>query len=201
MRRWVWGLVGLGALLALAIGLAPLWLPLPGTLLVAEDAPQPADAALVLDGTATDVLEGVERWRREGLVRSVVMVEAPVRSHDIVAYWSDFVGYGVARPAPIPAEYLAVVRSASMAPATQARAALAALQALAVRSVLVPGGGLGSRIVAREVSAVLAPVGITSRVTRLGPPRRDPARWYLDPEDRRAVLDFWLQMALPFLSG
>jgi hypothetical protein len=32
-------------------------------------------------------------------------------------------------------------------------------------------------------------------------PGREPARWYLDPEDRRAVLDLWIQWLVPFVGG
>jgi hypothetical protein len=199
--RLPWFVVVVAVCVALSTGLAPFWLPTLGTLLVVEEAPMAVDAALVLDGSGTDVLDGVETWRRSGLVRDVVVVEAPVRSHAIVAYWSDFVAWGFARPAPIPHDHLTVVRSPSLVPGEQTRAALPELRRLGARSVMVPGGGLGSRLVSREVESVLGPAGITSRITRVGAARRDPARWYLDPEDRRAVLDFWLQMALPFLSG
>jgi hypothetical protein len=34
-----------------------------------------------------------------------------------------------------------------------------------------------------------------------GNPARDPGRWYQNAEDRRAVLDSWLQVLVPFLSG
>ena len=36
---------------------------------------------------------------------------------------------------------------------------------------------------------------------RYGDGGRDPAHWYQNADDRRAVLDGWLQVLVPFLSG
>src|SRR5215470_2013953 len=80
----------------------PVWLPWLGLALVADDPPQPADAAVVLEGTGKDALEAAEAWRQSGLVHNVVIVEAPVKTHALVAYWSDFVRWGLAPPAPTP---------------------------------------------------------------------------------------------------
>jgi hypothetical protein len=192
-------------LLGLALGLvvlaAPLWLPLLGTLLAVDDGLQPADAALVLEGTGTDAADAAEGWRQRGLVRDVVIVEAPVKTHALVAYWSDFVRRGLATPAPTPPEHLSVVRARTTQAAEQARVALPVLQAASARRVLVVGGGgIGSRLVARELVAVFEPAGIGVRMVRYGSAGRDPARWYQNAEDRRAVLDTWLQVLVPFLS-
>jgi hypothetical protein len=180
--------------------LMPLWLPLPGTLLVGEDQPHVSDAALVLDGSGIGAVDGAEQWRQAGLVRDVVLVEAPVKTHDLVAYWSDLVALGLARPAPTPAEHLRVLRAASPEPAQQARAALEPLREAGVRSVLVPNGGIGSRLSQRDVGGALEPAGISVRVVPFGPPARDPARWYANAEDRRAVLDLWLGLAQSVVS-
>jgi nucleoside-diphosphate-sugar epimerase len=68
--------------------------------------------------------------------------------------------------------------------------------------VLVPGGGgIGSRLVERELRAVFGPSGIDVRLVRYRDDGRDPARWYQNADDRRAVLDSWLQLLVPFLSG
>ena len=49
---------------------------------------------------------------------------------------------------------------------------------------------------------VAGPAGISARLVRYGAPTmRDPAHWYQNAEDRRAVLDTWLQTLVPFLSG
>ena len=198
MRRALLALVLGTALLAV---LAPAWLPVVGTALVVEDAVAPADAALVLDGGGRDMLDAVEGWRRAGLVREVVVVEAPVKTHALVAYWTDFVGWGLAPPPPIPADHLHVVRSPSGLAGEQARAALPTLIELGAQSVLVPGGWLGSRLGQREVTSVLRPAAISVRMLRPGPPPRPPERWYQDAEDRRAVLDALFQLAFPFVSG
>jgi hypothetical protein len=179
---------------------APLWLPLPGLLLVDTEPVVAADAVLLLDGTGPRGIDGVEGWRQTGLVRTVVIVEAPVKTHLLVAYWSDFVQWGLARPSPTPGEFLHVVRADSPRAAEQARAALPVLQDLGVRSVLVPGGGLGSRVVRREVTRVLSPAGISAHVVSMAPPERDAGQWYLDADDRRNVLSLWLELALPTLS-
>jgi hypothetical protein len=180
----------------------PLWLPLIGSGLVVDDTLQPGDTALVLEGTGKEALEAVETWREQGTVREVVIVEAPIKTHALVAYWSDFVRWGVAPPARTPAEHLRVVRSPSTQAAQQAQAALPALQAFASHTLLVPGGGgIGSRLVARDLSAVLGPRGISLRMVRYGEAGRDPARWWQNADDRRAVLDSWLQLLVPVLSG
>jgi hypothetical protein len=191
----------LAVLILAAVALAPQLLPLPGTFLVVDEAPTQADAALVLDATATGALEGAERWRQMGLVREVVVVEAPVRTHALVAYWSDFVDWKLAPPASTPREHLRVVRAPSGQASDQARAALPALREIGARTVLAPGGGIGSRLVQRELSAVLEPAGMRVRLTRMAPPRYDPARWYEAAEGRRAVLDLWLQMLVPYLAA
>jgi hypothetical protein len=180
-----------------------LWLPLLGTLMVVDEPPAPATAALILDGSSSAALEGAEAWRQAGLVQDVVVVEGPMKTHALVAYWSDFVRWGLARPAPTPPEHLHVVRTEGLNPATQARAALPALMSLGAHSVLTPGGWLGSRLARRQLESVFSPAGISVHLPRLpssGPPGRDPARWYLDPEDRRAVLDLWVQWLLPFVG-
>jgi hypothetical protein len=178
---------------------APLWLPILGTGLAVADPLQAADVALVLEGTGKDALDAAEDWRQQGLVGDVVVIEAPVKTHALVAYWSDFVRWGLARPAPTPADHLRVARAPSTQAAEQARAALAVLQNAQV--VIVPGGGgIGSRVVERGLVSVLAPRGISVSLVRYGQSPRDPARWYQNAEDRRAVLDSWLQLLVPYLS-
>jgi hypothetical protein len=179
----------------------PLWLPLFGTLLAVDDGLQPADVALVLEGTGTDAADAAEAWRQNGVVHDVVIVEAPVKTHALVAYWSDFVRWGLAAPATTPSDHLRIVRARSTQAAQQARAALPALQADSTRLVLVAGGGgIGSGLVERELVSVLGPAGISVRMVRYGTAARDPAHWYQNAEDRRAVLDTWLQVLVPFFE-
>ena len=192
----------LGFAIALVVLALPLWLPLFGTALAVDDAVQPAEVALVLEGTAKDATDAAETWRQQGVVREVVIVEAPVKTHALVAYWSDFVRWGLAPPAATPTEHLQIVRAPSTQAAQQAHAALAAVQRTAARRLLVPGGGgIGSRLVERELLSVFGPLGIDVRLVRYRDGSRDPARWYENADDRRAVLDSWLQLLVPFLSG
>jgi hypothetical protein len=173
-----------------------------GTALAVDDLLQPAEVALVLEGTAKDATDAAEMWRQQGTVHDVVIVEAPVKTHALVAYWSDFVRWGLAPPPTTPAEHLQVVRAPSTQAAEQAQAALSAVQRAAARRVLVPGGGgIGSRLVERELISVFGPRGIDVRLVRYRDDARDPARWYQNADDRRAVLDSWLQLLVPFLSG
>jgi hypothetical protein len=196
-------LVVVGALGVLALA-APLWLPELGTELAVSDQVAPADVALVLEGTGSTAVPAAEVWRQQGLVHDVVIVEAPVRTHALEAYWSDFVRWGLADPSPTPADHLRVVRAPSTQASQQADAALPALQADGAQSVLVlGGGGIGSRLVERQLREVLQPVGISLRMVPYsgGSNGRDPAHWYQNAEDRRAVLDSWLQLLVPYLSG
>jgi hypothetical protein len=178
-------------------------LPGLGTLLVVESPIEPADAALVLEGTGRDAMDAAESWRQAGLVRSVVVVEAPIKTHALVTYWSDLVARGLAEPPPTPPASLQVVRAPSTQSAEQGRAALPALEAIGARSVLVPGGGsIGSRVVERDLGAALGPSGIRVRLVRVSDTHlREPSRWYASAEDRRAVLDTWLQLLVPYLAG
>jgi hypothetical protein len=194
------------ALSALGIVLvtAPAWLPSMGTALAVSDQMAPADVALVLEGTGASAVPTAEAWRQQGLVHDVVIVEAPVRTHALEAYWSDFVRWGLAEPSTTPAEHLRIVRAPSTQAAQQASAALPALQADDASSVLVlGGGGIGSRVVERQLEEVLQPGGISLRMVPYGggTTGRDPANWYRNAEDRRAVLDSWLQLLVPYLSG
>jgi hypothetical protein len=200
LRRLV-ALLVLVCLLAVA---APLWLPWLGTGLAASDPVSAGDVALVLEGTGRDAVAVAETWRQQGLVHDVVIVEAPVKTHALVAYWSDFVRWGLADPSPTPAEHLRVVRAPSTQAGQQAEAALPALRLDAARSVLVVGGGgIGSRVVERQLNEVLQPTAISVRMVAYASssPGRDPAHWYQNAEDRRAVLDSWLQLLVPYLSG
>src|SRR5258708_22118819 len=122
------------AILVLA---APMWLPLFGTALAVDESLQPADVALVLEGTGTEAMDAVEAWRRQGSVRDVVVVEAPIKTHALVAYWTDFVRWGLAPAAPTPPEHLRIARSPSTQAAEQAPAALPAVEELATKSTLV----------------------------------------------------------------
>ena len=198
MKRFVRLLVALSVVLITT----PLWLPLFGTALAVENPLELSDVALVLEGTGKDAPDAAEAWRRQGIVRDVVIVEAPIKTHALEAYWSDFVRWGLAPPPATPAEHLQVARSPSTQPAQQAQAALSAMQRDGAQRVLVPGGGgIGSRLVERELVAVLGPLGIDVRLVRYRDDGRDPARWYQNADDRRAVLDSWLQLLVPFLSG
>jgi hypothetical protein len=195
-------LLALLAAIGAIIIAAPLWLPILGTGLAVDEPLHTADVALVLEGTGTEALDVAECWRQQGTVRDVVIVEAPVKTHALVAYWSDFVRWGLAPPAPTPSEHLRAVRAASTQAGEQARAALPVLDELGARTALVPGGGgIGSRLVERELDSVFGPRGIQVSLVRYGEGGRDPARWYQNAEDRRAVLDSWLQRLVPFLSG
>jgi len=198
MKRFVRLLVALSVVLITT----PLWLPLFGTALAVENPLELSDVALVLEGTGKDAPDAAEAWRRQGIVRDVVIVEAPIKTHALEAYWSDFVRWGLADPAPTPAEHLRVVRAPSTQAGQQAAAALPALRELHGAAVLVlGGGGIGSRLAERELVSVLGPGGMTVRMVRYGGAGRDPGHWYQNPEDRRAVLDSWLQLVVPFLSG
>jgi hypothetical protein len=190
-----------GVLALVLVALAPQLLPLPGTFLVIDDQPTRADVALVLDAVGTGALEGAERWRQQGLVRDIVVVEAPVRTHALTAYWSDFVEWGLAPAASTPRERLKVVRAQGGQPSEQARAALPALRELGATSVLAPGGGIGSRVMHRELNTALGPAGVAVRLARMAPPRYDAGRWYELAEGRRAVLDLWLQLLVPYLAA
>jgi hypothetical protein len=189
-------------LAALSVLTAPLWVPSLGTGLTEDDPLAPADAALVLEGTGATATSVAETWRQQGLVHDVVIVEAPVKTHALVAYWSDFVRWGVAPPSPTPAEFLRVVRAPSTQAGEQATAALPALHADQAHAVLVlGGGGIGSRLVEQQVASVLTPAGLTSAIVNYGGGGRDASHWYQNAEDRRAVLDGWLQTLVPYLSG
>src|SRR5260370_3425624 len=132
--------------MAIVVLALPLWLPLFGTALAVDDAVQPAEVALVLEGTAKDATDAAETWRQQGVVREVVIVEAPVKTHALVAYWSDFVRWGLAPPAATPAEHLQIVRAPSTQAAEQAHAARAARhRAAARRGPAAAGGGAGPR--------------------------------------------------------
>jgi hypothetical protein len=183
---------------------APVWLPLLGTALTVSDALVPADVALVLEGTGTDAVPTAETWRQQGLVRDVVIVEAPVKTHALVAYWSDFVRLGLTAPSSTPSDHLKIVRAPSTQGGQQALAALPALQTDGARSVVVVGGGgIGSRVVEQQLSEVLQPAGISLRMVAYAGSStgREPSHWYQNAEDRRAVLDSWLQLLVPYLSG
>lgn len=187
---------------AIGAAAAPAWLPTVGTALTEDDPLVRADAALVLEGTGATATSVAESWRQQGLVHDVVIVEAPVKTHALVAYWSDFVRWGLAPPSPTPEDYLRVVRAPSTQAGQQATAALPALKDLQAQTVLVlGGGGIGSRLVERQVSEVLKPAGIDARIVRYGDGGRDAGRWWQNAEDRRAVLDGWLQVLVPYLSG
>ncbi|HEY2593961.1 MAG TPA: hypothetical protein VGK33_08675 [Chloroflexota bacterium] len=189
-------------IVAVSVLAAPVWLPSVGTTLTEDDPVAPADAALVLEGTGATATDVAETWRQQGLVHNVVIVEAPVKTHALVAYWSDFVRWGLAAPSPTPAEFLRVERASSTQAGQQASTALPALQADAAHSVLVlGGGGIGSRLVEQQVGDALGPAGITSAIVDYGGGGRDPGQWYQNAEDRRAVLDAWLQVLVPYLSG
>jgi hypothetical protein len=97
-----------------------------------------------------------------------------------------------------------VVRAPSTQAGEQAKAALPAIQAFGGRSVIiVGGGGIGSRLAQRQLSEVLQPAGVDLRMVPYGQgvSVRDAAHWYQNAEDRRAVLDGWLQLLVPYLSG
>src|SRR5216684_3311737 len=109
--------LGASVLVVLA---APVWLPLFGTALAVDEPIEKADVALVLEGTGKSATDAAEAWRQQAIVRDVVIVEAPVKTHALVAYWSDFVRWGLAAPAPTPADHLQVVRAPSSQAGEQA---------------------------------------------------------------------------------
>jgi hypothetical protein len=58
-------------------------------------------------------------------------------------------------------------------------------------------------VVERQLGEVWQPAGISLRMVAYSNRGRgrDPAHWYANAEDRRAVLDTWLQVLVPYLSG
>ena len=184
-----------------AVVAAPAWLPSFGSALAEDDPLQPADVALVLEGTGATATSVAETWRQQGLVHDVVVVKAPVKTHALVAYWRPSNG-AWRRHRPRPRPTCASCARRRHKPGEQATAAMPALEADAARSVLVlGGGGIGSRLVERQISDVLRPASISTRIVGYGDGGRDPAHWYQNAEDRRAVLDGWLQVLVPYLSG
>lgn len=197
MKRWAL----IGAVAAVVL-LTPVWLPALGSGLAEDEPLATSDVALVMEGAGTDALQAAEGWRQSGLVKDVVIVEAPVKTHALVTYWSDLVARGIAAAAPTPAEHLRIVRASSTLSIEQARAVLPTLQQLTVHSVAVlGGGGIGTRLVGRDLRSVLDPAGISVRLVRYGGGAgRNPASWYTNADDRRAVLDSWLRLLVPYLS-
>src|SRR5262245_52895942 len=59
----------------------PAWLPWFGTALAVDEPLAAADVALVLEGTGATATDAAEAWRQQGLIRDVVIVEAPVKTH------------------------------------------------------------------------------------------------------------------------
>jgi hypothetical protein len=196
--RWT---LAAAVLLAAFLGLASSWLPWVGLTLIDQDALQPADVIVLLDGSGARAMDGVEQWRQRGLARDVVIVEAPLRTHAFQAYWTDFVAWGLARPSPTPPEHLRVARSATGDPGDQLRASVPPIQALGARSVLLVGNAMRSRLERRMAEGVYDPAGIQVRISALEPPTRDPARWFEYADDRRAVLSMWIQLLVPFAAA
>ena len=48
---------------------------------------------------------------------------------------------------------------------------------------------------------MLQPYEMGVRMVAYGSGGRDPRHWYQNADDRRAVLDSWLQLLVPFLAG
>jgi hypothetical protein len=190
----------LALVLVVLLGLAVL--PLFGTLLTTEDPLQTADVVLVLEGTGPDALDVAEQWRERGLANAIVLVEAPVETHALVAYWSDFVRWGLAQPPSTPPSLLHVVRAASTRGTDQAEAALPVLDELGAHVAIAPGGGaIGTRLMARDMAAVLAPQGITVHMIAKTGAHADRGMWWTDADSRRAVLDSWLRWLVPALDA
>ena len=196
--RALLAIAAVGLLIALA---SPLWIPLLGLALVDSDPLAPADAVLVVDGAGIEAMDVAEGWRRDGYVKTVILVETPLETHALVTYWTDLVKAGLARPSPTPPEFLHIVRAERATPGIQAQAALPDLEAVGAKSVIVMGGGLGSRLTRREIGSVFAPRGLALRLVQPAPPVRDPAAWYANADDRRRVLGLWLQLLVPFLAS
>jgi hypothetical protein len=193
--------IGLGLLVAVISASSSWWLTLPGVALVDVEPLVPADAAVVLEGSGLHALERAEEWRQLGIVRRIVMIEAPIKTHALVTYWSDLVNEGMALPAPVPAAALTMVKSPRAGVRTQLEAAVPALRATGSRSILVLSGAMGSRLTRREVQAALGGSGFEYTLVLAEPPERPPSAWYQDADDRRHVLGAWLQLLIPFLSN
>jgi uncharacterized SAM-binding protein YcdF (DUF218 family) len=192
-------LTALGVLLLLS---SPLWLPLPGTFLVASEPPMQADAVVVLAGNSPDRLPHAEELWRAGYAPLLIVSDEHVHTYGLDTTWWDLYQRHLSAP-DLPAEVVLVMDNPPPeSTIDEARRAAAVLAARGLRRALLVTDAFHSRRASLLFAAQFRHRGMEVRSTPvLDPEDADLGHWWAHPLETRRVSEEWTKLGYYLVTG
>jgi uncharacterized SAM-binding protein YcdF (DUF218 family) len=186
-----------GCILAVLV----LWFLNAGSLLIAAEAPQAADAIVVLAGNAPDRLRYAERLRASGYADLLVVSNERVHTHGVETTWLALHEAGLAAPELPDASLLVIDDPPPESTIDEAHRAAALLQSHGLHSALLVTDAFHSRRASLLFHAAFAHKGLEVRSTPVLPDPLDLAHWWAHGRTTRVVLEEWTTLALDTIGG
>jgi uncharacterized SAM-binding protein YcdF (DUF218 family) len=176
------------------------WFVQAGSLLIYSQAPEPADALVVLAGNAPDRLPRALALREQGFARLVVVSNERVHTHGLETTWLDLHRAGLSAP-DLPDEDLLVLDAPPPeSTVDEAHRAADLLAARGLRSALLVTDAFHSRRAYLLFRAAFARKGLTVRSTPAAD-TFDLAHWWAHPLAARRTVEEWTKLALYLVEG
>jgi uncharacterized SAM-binding protein YcdF (DUF218 family) len=181
--------------------MSPVWLPLPGTFLVASDEPAQADAIVVLAGNSPGRLPKAEALWRAGYAPLLVVSNEKIHTYGLDTTWFDLYRAHLAAP-DLPPEALVVIDDPPPdSTIDEARRAAAVLQARGLHHALLVTDAFHSRRASLLFAAQFRHLGLDVRSTPVLDSDVDLAHWWAYPIETRRVAEEWAKLLVYLVQG
>ena len=188
-------------LVPLAALILGVWLLNAGSFLIVAEAPQPADAIVVLAGNAPDRLPFAERLRQQGYARLLVVSNEPVHTHGLETTWRALHEAGLAAPELTDDALIILDDPPPESTVDEARRDADLLAARGLHSALLVTDAFHSRRASLLFRAAFAHKGLSVRSTPVLPDPLDLAHWWRHALATRSVLEEWTKLGLYAVEG
>jgi uncharacterized SAM-binding protein YcdF (DUF218 family) len=176
------------------------WLPFAGSLLIAAEEPNTADAIVVLAGNSSDRLPHAEELRNNGYANLVIISNERVHTHGLETTWLDLYRAGISAPNLPPDAVIALDDPPPESTIDEARRAAAIMADKNLHSALLVTDAFHSRRASLLFRSVFAHHGLTLRSTP-APDLLDLAHWWTHPLAARRVAEEWTKFVYYLVQG
>jgi uncharacterized SAM-binding protein YcdF (DUF218 family) len=170
-----------------------------GSLLIDREAPQAADAIVVLAGNSPERLSHALRLREQGYSGLIIVSNERVHTHGLDTTWHDLYRAGLAA-ADLPSSDLALIDPPPENTVDEANQAAEILSSRGLTSALLVTDPFHSRRSALLFRPIFARHGLSVRSTPVQPDSLNLAQWWATPLAARRTAEEWTKLAAYFLQ-
>lgn len=169
------------------------WLPFAGVLLIDDQAPDKADAIVVLAGNAPDRLPWAEELREQGYADLIVVSDEPVHTHGLETTWLALHRAGVSAPDLPDTSLLVLTDPPPESTIDEARRDAELLRSRGLHSALLVTDAFHSRRAWLLFRAAFAHRGLSVRSVPAAD-TLDLGHWWTQPLSARRTLEEWAKI-------